>query len=134
MSVKSIKPTPSVKSIADKLIEKIIIRLGDGTEWAIILTCNVLCEFEKMTGLDITFGSTEFMNSMTNTRALLYLCLREQGAQYSLEEVGALMTGKLTLIKFALHNAMANSLVQKEDAAQLEMLTEKLTGELKAAS
>jgi len=125
-----VEPISPARPIAEKLIKTFPISLDDGTKWSIIITINTLCEFEKMTGKDILFGSLTFQDSITNLRTLLYLCLREQGAQYSLEEVGKLATGHWTLIQVTMISAYKSAMVQEEDAMQIELLM----GELKAAS
>lgn len=114
--------------VANKVIEKIIIKLDD-REWQLVVPTNVLCELESMTGVNALFGAGSVFTqpSFTTIRALLYLCLREQGAEYTLLETGNLITAKtLTLVTKGLMAAWAASMPRKEDV-ETEM------GELKAA-
>jgi len=121
-----------VTSIADKLIEKVVIRLGDGTEWPILMNFSILMEFEKMTGLNALADAEKIFGRMsaTNLCILLFLSLKEQGAKYTLEDVAKLAHGSGSATINGLQLAFMNSMVRKDDAATIELLS----GELRAAS
>lgn len=121
-----------VTSIADKLVEKVVIKLGDGSEWPILMNFGILMEFEKMTGLNALSDAEKIFGRMsaTNMCILLHLSLKEQGAKYTLEEVAKMANGHGSAIVTGLQLAFMNSMVQKDDSAMIELLT----GELRAAS
>lgn len=124
-----------VTSIADKLIDRVVIKLGDGSEWPLLITFHVLLEFEKQTGLNALFNADKVFGEMsaTNLLTLLYLCLREQGAKYTLEETGQLAYGRIAMLRGVLLIAFTKAMVQKDDAA-IELIAGNAQGELKAAS
>jgi hypothetical protein len=101
-------------------VSKVQVRL-DGKDWPLVVTTNVLCDLEEMTGLN-TLGGVEtslVKPSARMVRAWLWLCLREQGATYTLEEVGALINHKnIKLIITALTTAYINSMVPVEEVEQ----------------
>jgi len=106
-----------IKSIANKVVDKVIVKL-DGRDWQLVVNHNVLCELETLTGVNALFGADNVFTrpSAKTLRALLFLCLREQGAEYTLEEVGALITAKtLPLITKGILLAWVASMPKKED-------------------
>jgi hypothetical protein len=120
--------SPVKKPVANKVIDKVVVAL-DGREWQLVVTTNVLCELETMTGVNALFGSDSVFTrpSARTLRAVLYLCLREQGAEYTLEEVGNLITSKtLPLVTKGIMLAWVASMPRKEDV-------ESEMGEIRAA-
>lgn len=120
--------SPVKKPLANKVIDKVVVAL-DGREWQLVVNHNVLCELESMTGVNALFGADNVFTrpSAKTLRALLFLCLREQGAEYTLEEVGNLINAKtLPLITKGILLAWVASMPKKEDV-------ESEMGELKAA-
>jgi hypothetical protein len=120
---------PVKPPVANKVIDRVMVRL-DGHDWQLVITFNTLCELETMTEINGLFGAQSIFvrQSPKGIRALLWLCLREQGAKYTLEEVGELINAE-TLPKVAegLLLAWVASMPKKED-------TEADTGEVKAAA
>jgi hypothetical protein len=122
--ISSVKKPP----VANKVIDRVVVLL-DGREWQLVVTTNVLCELESMTGVNALFGAESVFTRPTakTLRALLYICLREQGAEYTLEEVGNLITAKtLPLVTKGLMLAWVASMPKKEDV-------ESEMGEIRAA-
>jgi len=117
------------KPVANRVIEKVKIRL-DGREWPLIVNHNLLCDLEDMTGANVLFGADNIAKpSAKMIRALLYLCLREQGAEYTLQQVGELITAaNLHLVTKGIIEAWVASMPRKED---IDAETGE-TGELKA--
>lgn len=115
MSSTTLKAKPP---LANKLQQpKVQIRL-DGRDWPIVVTHNILCDLEELTGLNVLTGADTSMAkpSATMIRALLFLCLREQGAEYTIEEVGRLITRQnLVLVSRGLIAAYAASMPRKEE-------------------
>jgi hypothetical protein len=115
--------------LANQLQEPRVTIVLDGKEWTLVVTTNVLCDLETETGTNVLFGAEATIGklSMTLMRCLLWLCLREQGASYTLQQVGNLVNGKnLAEVIEKLLKAYTGSMPQKEDI-------EADMGELKAA-
>ena len=113
MSATAIKKPP----LANRLQPKKTLRL-DGRDWNIVITHNILCDLEELTGLNVLTGAETSMAkpSARLLRALLFLCLREQGAEYSLEDVGRLITRQnLMPVSRTLIEAWAASMPTKEE-------------------
>jgi hypothetical protein len=80
------------RKATDKLIKRVQIKI-DGKDWPIVITHNTLIECEDFTGLNLLTGDANIARPSARTiRALLYLCLKHAGAEYTLEEVGLLIT------------------------------------------
>lgn len=80
------------RKIADKLIQKVEIKLN-GKKWPLLVDHNVLIECEELTGLNMLTGEAGMLHpSAKAVRALLYLCLKRAEAEYTLEQVGKLIT------------------------------------------
>ena len=110
-------PALKPKPIANKLVDKVMVRL-DGREWQLVITFNLLCELESMTAINGLLGAESIFvkQSPKGIRALLYLCLREQGAEYTLEQVGDLINARtLPLVTQGLLLAWVASMPKKED-------------------
>lgn len=107
------------RKIADKLVEKVQIRL-DGKDWPIVVTHNVLIDCEELTGLNLLTGEANIVRpSAKLVRALLFLCLRRAGANYTLEEVGDLITPhNLVLVQEGLLKAWTASMPEEEEEAR----------------
>ena len=104
--------------VANKVIDKVMVRL-DGRDWQLVITFNLLCELQTMTEINGLFGAESIFvkQNPIGIRALLYLCLREQGAEYTLEQVGDLINAKtLPLVTQGLLLAWVASMPKKEDA------------------
>lgn len=104
-------------TLANKLVPKVKIRL-DGKEWPLVCNHNILCDLEDMTGLNVLFGAeaTLAKPSAKVIRAWLFLCLREQGAEYTLQQVGELITqNNLHLIVKGLVDAYVAAMPAKEE-------------------
>ncbi|HEV8189440.1 MAG TPA: hypothetical protein VGP83_16925 [Pyrinomonadaceae bacterium] len=106
------------KTIADKLIEKVEIRL-DGVNWPIVITHNVLIDCEALTGLNVLTGEANIVRpSATLIRALLYLALKRAGATYTLEQIGDLIGPQnIALLQEGLLKAWAASMPPEDDTA-----------------
>src|SRR5258708_2698331 len=104
------------RKIADKLIEKVEEKL-DGKKWPLLVDHNVLIECEELTGLNVLTGEANLLRpSGKLVRALLYLCLKRAGAEYSLEQVGLLITPQnLVLVQEGLLKAWAASMPEAEE-------------------
>jgi hypothetical protein len=109
----------ATRKMADKLVEKVQIRL-DGKDWPIIVSHNVLIDCEELTGLNVLTGEANLVRpSAKLVRALLYLCLKRAGAEYSLEEVGDLITPhNLVMVQEGLLKAWAASMPEEEETAR----------------
>jgi hypothetical protein len=107
------------RKIADKLVQKVLIRL-DGKDWPIVVTHNVLIECEELTGfnlLDLQGGVSMIRPSAKLMRGMLYLTLKRAGAEYTLEEVGDLITPKnLVLINQGILKAWEASIPEPEES------------------
>jgi hypothetical protein len=105
------------RKIAEKLIKKVQIRL-DGKDWPIVVSHNVLIECEELAGLNMLTGEANFIMrpSAKVVRALLFVCLQRAGADYTIEEVGDLITPQnLVMIQDGLLNAWAASMPEVEE-------------------
>jgi hypothetical protein len=107
------------RKIAEKLIEKVQIRL-DGKDWPIVVSHNVLIDCEELTGMNVLTGEANLLRpSAKLVRALLYLCLKRAGADYSLAEVGDLITPQnLVMVQEGLLKAWAASMPEPEEEAR----------------
>lgn len=80
-----------MKKASSKLIKKVTLRLDD-RDWDIVLTHNVLIDCEELTGLNLLTGDVNLLRpSAKVVRAMLFVCLRNAGAKYTLDQVGELI-------------------------------------------
>jgi len=102
--------------MADRLIRKVQVHL-DGKDWPIVVSHNVLIDCEELTGLNVLTGEANLMRpSAKLVRALLYLCLKRAGADYTLEQVGDLITPhNIVMVQEGLLNAWAASMPEGEE-------------------
>lgn len=109
------------RKIADKLIEKVEIRL-DGKTWPLLVDHNVLIECEELTGLNMLTGEAGMLRpSAKAVRALLYLCLKRAGADYTLQKVGKLITPhNIVKVTEGLLSAWAASMPEPEAETESE--------------
>lgn len=113
-----------VKPIANKLVDKVILEL-DGRKWQLVIDFNMLCDLKQMTGINALSTDPQtniFMHpDPIAVRTLLYLALREQGADYTLEQTGKLINARtLPPIWEAIVTAWAASMPKKEDQQEGE--------------
>jgi len=103
------------KKLADKLIQKVQIRLDD-KDWRLVITHNTLIECEDLTGLNLLTGEVNIIRpSAKLVRALLYLSLKHAGAKYSLEQVGELINPQnIVTVQEGLLAAWAASMPEPE--------------------
>jgi hypothetical protein len=104
------------RKVADKLIQKVEVKLK-GKKWPLLVDHNVLIECEDLTGLNMLTGEANLLRpSAKLVRALLFLCLQRAGADYTLEQVGKLITPKnLVLVQEGLLKAWAASMPDDEE-------------------
>lgn len=107
------------RKIAEKLIEKVELKL-DGKKWPLLVDHNVLIECEDLTGLNLLTGEANITRpSAKLVRALLFLCLKRAGAEYTLEQVGKLITPhNLVKVQEGLLNAWAASMPDAEEESE----------------
>ena len=105
-----------LKPIADKLIQKVEVRL-DGQTWPIVITHNVLIDCEDLTGMNVLSGEVNLLRpSAKLVRALLYLSLKRAGAKYTLAQVGDLITPhNIVTVQEAILTAWAASMPDEEN-------------------
>lgn len=111
----------SRRKVSEQLAERVLLRL-DGKDWPLVITHNVLIDCEDLTGLNVLSGDVNLLRpSAKLVRTLLYLALRNAGANYTENEVGDLITPEnLVMVQEAILQAWAASMPSKEevDAAQ----------------
>lgn len=96
------------KKLVEKLVVPVLIDIGDGKKWPIVITNRIIMEIEDAhPGMNLLSGSTASLGQ-PNVRTLstvLYEVLKRAGAKYSFDEIVdrvhpnnilALQTGILT--------------------------------------
>lgn len=109
------------KSIADKLIKKVEVKL-DGKAWPIVITHNVLIEVEELSGLNVLAGEANLAKpSAKLLRAVLFVALQRAGAKYTIGQVGDLIgPHNMVQIQQAILTAWAASMPDAEPEDDIE--------------
>jgi hypothetical protein len=104
------------RKATDKLIKRVEVKL-DGKVWPLIITHNTLIEAEDLTGLNTLTGEVSILRpSAKLIRALLFLALKDAGAEYTLQNVGLLINPKnIVKIQEGLLSAWEASMPEKEE-------------------
>lgn len=104
-------------SVAEKVTRRVELKL-DGETWPIVVNHNVLIEVEELTGLNVLAGEANLIKpSAKLIRAALYLALKRAGAEYTLEQVGELITpATLVPVQEAILSAWASAMPIEEPA------------------
>lgn len=78
------------KKLVEKLIVPVLVDIGDGKKWPIVVTNRVIMEIEDAyPGMNLLSGSTASLGQ-PNVRSLstvLYEVLKRAGAKYSFDEI-----------------------------------------------
>lgn len=108
-----------VTNIAEKLIRKVEFTL-DGKAWPIVITHNVLIDVEDLTGLNVLAGEVNLLRpSAKLVRAILYVALKNAGANYSIDQVGELIgPHNIVAIQEAILTAWAASMPEAEKSEE----------------
>lgn len=103
------------KNIAEKLIEKVEIKLGNKT-YPVVMTHNVLIDIEEQSGLNLLSGEASIIKpSFKAMRAMLYAVMTRAGEEIHIEDVGKLIgPHNLMSLQEAFLNAWAASMPKEE--------------------
>jgi hypothetical protein len=112
------------KRLAEKLVGSVLIDVGDGKKWSIVVTNRIIMEIEDAhPGMNLLSG--EFANLYRpNVRSLatvLYEVLKRAGAPYSFGDiVDRVHPGNIVVLQTGILTAWGNSMPTKEQMAALD--------------
>ena len=117
------------KKLAEKLVGPVLIDIGDGKKWPVVVTNRIIMEIEDAhPGMNLLSG--EFANlyrpSVRTLSTVLYEVLKRAGAKYSFDEiVERVHPGNIVVLQTGILTAWGNSMPTKEQIEALDPTSAK---------
>jgi hypothetical protein len=112
------------KRLAEKLVGPVLIDIGDGKKWPIVVTNRIIMEIEDAhPGMNLLSGEATnlYRPNARSLATVLYEVLKRAGAKYSFGEIVDLVhPGNIVVLQTGILTAWGNSMPTKEQMEALD--------------
>lgn len=112
------------KRLAEKLVGSVLIDVGDGKKWPIVVTNRIIMEIEDAhPGMNLLAGewANIYRPNVRSLSTVLYEVLKRAGAIYSFDEIVDLVhPGNIVVLQKGILAAWGNSMPTKEQMKALD--------------